>query len=97
MELVKTGFAVGVGSLATGLYGQVYANGSPGQPYFRVFVSSGSIIVPTCKVATASANLSVPLGTVYTSAFTGPGSTSQARNFSIHVDCTSQTGANVYM
>ena len=80
-DLVKTAAIVGNGQLTPGEYGRAQVSGNPFDQYFRVVVAGGSILTPTCSVDAGSQNVTVPLGSVYRTAFQGAGSTTAPSAF----------------
>lgn len=90
LRLVVTKNKIGSGQLTPGLYGQrilmqkdIYAN---------IYINGGAI-VSVCSVK--DDNISVPMGTVYDSQFSGPGSNSEEKTFSVNVNCPANS--NVYV
>ena len=88
-DLVKTAAIVGNGQLTPGEYGRAQVSGNPFDQYFRVVVAGGGILTPTCSVDAGSQNVTVPLGSVYRTAFQGAGSTTAPSAFSFRLNCNS--------
>lgn len=84
IELVKTGPIVSGGKLK-GRFARWFVNGADFANYSWAGVTTVESIKPTCTVATPS--VSVALGAVPRSQFTGVGSTSDAQGFDITLQC----------
>lgn len=101
ITFIKTAEVVGSGQVApTGLFSRQYLDGDgSGKPVLTAsFRGAGtSIIPPTCKASADSINIAVDLGKVSSSSFTGVGSVSPSRDFSIDLDCGSldKAGATI--
>ena len=63
-------------------------SGNPFDQYFRVVVAGG-ILTPTCSVDAGSQNVTVPLGSVYRTAFQGRGFLTAPSAFSFRLSCNS--------
>lgn len=88
IELIKTGNITAPGTLS-GAYARSRVNTEDGQVLVEYrFASPVQIIprVPTCKVAKSSVD--VPVGTVLAKKFTGVGSVSPEKSFSISLNCS---------
>lgn len=88
-QLVKISATAGTGPLSGGTLVRASLRGW--NWLYTANLSSSSIVNPTCTVASAS--IQVPLGNVERRTFSGPGSTSPAKNFSIPLRCA--VGARV--
>ncbi|WP_313275082.1 fimbrial protein [Stenotrophomonas sp.] len=101
IAFIKTAEVVGSGQVALpGLFARQYLEGDgPGKPVLTAsFRGAGtSIVPPTCVASAGSANIAVDLGRVSSSSFTGVGSVSPSRDFSIDLDCGSldKAGATI--
>ncbi|WP_312369813.1 fimbrial protein [Stenotrophomonas sp.] len=101
ITFIKTAEVVGSGQVApAGLFSRQYLDGDgPGKPVLTAsFRGAGtSIVPPTCKASAGSVNIAVDLGKVSSGSFTGVGSVSPSRDFSIDLDCGSldKVGATI--
>ncbi|WP_081077714.1 fimbrial protein [Burkholderia stagnalis] len=101
VELIKTG-PITAGGVISGEVAEVLAGGYDFNDFKWVSIRVGGIItiepkVPTCRVATPA--ITVPLGSMPASTFTGVGSVSPSKPFNIVLQCSGgETGtvANVY-
>lgn len=90
-ELVKTG-PTSKGTLGTGTYGNISLNNQYQVALVNV-VNGGAITTSGCTVNTKS--LTVPLGSVKRSEFSGVGSTTKTSIFNIFLDCGESTNINM--
>lgn len=93
VELLKTAEVVGSGELQKGVYTTYYANGTGvGRPIMttRLIGNGITVTTPACTLDDGSKNISVDLGSVSTSTFTGPGSTSTAKSFEVKLNCVAK-------
>lgn len=89
IEIIKTG-PITPGSINTGLYaGQIVEETIPYWFSAINIVNGGSFTTTTCSIGSASLN--VAMGDVKRSTFSGVGSTSGAKEFSIPVNCNGIT------
>lgn len=91
LRLVVTNNKIGAGQLTPGLYGQRQID-QQRDTYANIYINGGNI-VSVCSVK--DDNVSVPMGTVYDSEFTGPGSNSTEVKFKVAVNCPANS--NVYV
>ncbi|WP_321959005.1 fimbrial protein [Burkholderia cenocepacia] len=88
LQLIKTGEITAGGTLA-GTYAHLRAGGADGESLVEYRFSKPVNVrprIPTCKVATPL--VTVPMGSVVKSYFTGVGSTSNANAFDILLSCS---------
>ncbi len=94
VEVIKIAPATGSGSLAAGRYTNYYMDGSgPGRPMLTSSLSANAITIvsSSCQVDAGSRNIAVDFGTTSVSAFGGPGSTLNEREFAIQLRCAGPT------
>lgn len=96
LRLVVTKQNPAQGSLSSGLYGTRKINDTyssdPESTMANIYINGGNV---TSVCAVNDANISVPMGTVYDSQFSGPGSNSEEKGFSVNVNCPANS--NVYV
>lgn len=92
LRLVVTNNKIGAGQLTPGLYGRriIYDR----DIFANIYINGGNI-VSVCSVK--DDNISVPMGTVYESQFTGAGSNSEEQTFSVNVNCPANSNVYVIM
>lgn len=96
LSLTATSTDIGNGTINSGLYGARRA-AEPGAElitFANLYINGGNV-VSVCSVK--DANISVPMGTVYDSQFTGPGSNSEEKSFSVNVNCPANSNVYVIM
>ncbi|NTX67967.1 type 1 fimbrial protein [Lelliottia amnigena] len=96
LRIIATSTNIGAGTLTPGLYGarKLAERGKGYQTLANMNINGGNI-VSVCSVK--DANISVPMGTVYDSEFTGPGSNSAEVKFKVAVNCPANSNVYVIM
>jgi len=87
IDVIKTGTITAGGSISGNIIQYMVQNGS--YPIFYIYLNVPMVVnptVPTCAVTTPS--IQVPLGNVPRSAFSGIGSTSPEKSFTIGLNCS---------
>lgn len=94
LSIIATSKDIGTGTINSGLYGdrRVGEVGGPLITLANLYINGGDV-VSVCAVN--DANISVPMGTVNDSQFSGPGSSSEEKGFSANVNCPANS--NVYV
>lgn len=95
LSFIATSTVIGKGTITSGLYGERrlgdHASGTL-ETLANIYINGGNI-VSVCDVK--DANISVPMGTISDSDFTGPGSNSAEVKFKVAVNCPANS--NVYV
>ncbi|WP_446029951.1 fimbrial protein [Lelliottia amnigena] len=95
LRITATSKDIGTGTINSGLYGDRRVGEPGGYPLItlaNLYIYGGNV-VSVCSVK--DANISVPMGTVNDSQFSGPGSSSEEKGFSVNVNCPANS--NVYV
>ncbi|WP_431511743.1 fimbrial protein [Variovorax sp. DAIF25] len=92
-DLIKTAKRVGNGLLTPGLYGHAIVANKPRDYYFRVSLSGGKIVAPSCTLSELSRNPTVRMGRVPIRDFAaGIGTVARDTPFNIEVACQAAPG-----